>query len=293
MGNARRTFLKTLGVAAAGAVVGGCRETSEPQAEPALPEPPLPRIGFQLYTVRDAIEADAAAALARVAEMGYTAVETGFWPEGMTLTQASNLLKDAGLSVFSAHIEIPEGAHQAAVLEAAEAYDCDRMVWHGWPEDERYQTMDGIRELADVYNESYAFCQANGLQFGLHNHWWEFEPNADGALPYYELMPLVEPGIFFEIDTYWANVGGLDPAKVVGDWGARAPLLHIKDALVLSTEGPMVAAGSGLQDFPAIAAAGRGHTEWMIVEMDDCETDIFKAAAQSLAYLTENGLARA
>ncbi len=293
MGNARRTFLKTLGVAAAGAVVGGCRETSEPQAEPALPEPPLPRIGFQLYTVRDAIEADAAAALARVAEMGYTAVETGFWPEGMTLTQASNLLKDAGLSVFSAHIEIPEGAHQAAVLEAAEAYDCDRMVWHGWPEDERYQTMDGIRELADVYNESYAFCQANGLQFGLHNHWWEFEPNADGALPYYELMPLVEPGIFFEIDTYWANVGGLDPAKVVGDWGARAPLLHIKDALVLSTEGPMVAAGSGLQDFPAIAAAGRGHTEWMIVEMDDCETDIFEAAAQSFAYLVENGLARA
>lgn len=293
MGNTRRTFLKTLGVAAAGAVVGGCRETSEPQAEPALPEPPLPRIGFQLYTVRDAIEADAAAALARVAEMGYTAVETGFWPEGMTLTQASNLLKDAGLSVFSAHIEIPEGAHRAAMLEAAEAYDCDRMVWHGWPEDERYQTMDGIRELADVYNEAYAFCQANGLQFGLHNHWWEFEPNADGALPYYELMPLVEPGIFFEIDTYWANVGGLDPAKVVGDWGARAPLLHIKDALVLSTEGPMVAAGSGLQDFPAIAAAGRGHTEWMIVEMDDCETDIFEAAAQSFAYLVENGLARA
>ena len=293
MGNARRTFLKTLGVAAAGAVVGGCRETPEPQTEPALPEPPLPRIGFQLYTVRDAIEADAAAALARVAEMGYTAVETGFWPEGMTLTQASNLLKDAGLSVFSAHIEIPEGAHQAAVLEAAEAYDCDRMVWHGWPEDERYQTMNGIRELADVYNESYAFCQANGLQFGLHNHWWEFEPNADGALPYYEIMPLVEPGIFFEIDTYWANVGGLDPAKVVGDWGARAPLLHIKDALVLSTEGPMVAAGSGLQDFPAIAAAGRGHTEWMIVEMDDCETDIFEAAAQSFAYLVENGLARA
>ncbi len=293
MGNTRRTFLKTLGVAAAGAVVGGCRETSEPQVEPALPEPPLPRIGFQLYTVRDAIEADAAAALARVAEMGYTAVETAFWPEGMTLTQASNLLKDAGLSVFSVHAEIPEGAHRAAMLEAAEAYDCDRMVWHGWPEDERYQTMDGIRELADVYNEAYAFCQANGLQFGLHNHWWEFEPNADGALPYYEIMPLVEPGIFFEIDTYWANVAGLDPAKVVGDWGARAPLLHIKDAETLSTEGPMVAAGSGLQDFPAIAAAGRGHTEWMIVEMDDCETDIFEAAAQSFAYLVENGLAQA
>ncbi len=293
MRESRRTFLKSLSAAAAGVAVGGCLDNADRPAEPTPDEPPLPRIGFQLYTVRDAINVDAAAALGRVADMGYTAVETAFWPEGMTLTQARNLLDDTGLTVFAVHVEIPEGAQRAAVLEAAEAYDCDRMVWHGWPEDERYQTMDGIRELADIYNEAYAFCEANGLQFGLHNHWWEFEPNEDGALPYYEILPLLEPGIFFEIDTYWAKVAGLDPAKVVGDWGARAPLLHIKDATTLSTEGPMVAAGSGLQDFPAIAAAGRGHTEWMIVEMDDCETDMFEAAAQSFAYLTENGLARA
>ena len=31
----------------------------------------------------------------------------------------------------------------------------------------------------------------------------------------------------------------------------------------------------------------------MIVELDDCETDMFDAAAQSLAYLTENNLAQA
>ena len=292
MNNTRRTFLKTLGAAAAGVVVGGCRETSEPYTEPVATEPPLPRIGFQLYTVRDAIEVDAAGTLDRVAGMGYTAVETAFWPEGMTTAQAGQLLRDTGLSVFAAHIEIPTGEHRAAVLEAAEAYDCDRMVWHGWPEDERYRTMDGIKELADIYNEAYAFCQANGLQFGLHNHWWEFEPIEDGVLPFYEIRPLIDPGIFFEIDTYWAKVAGRDPAEVVRDFGAHAPLLHIKDAMVLSTEGPMVAAGSGLQDFPAIAEAGKGHIQWMIVEMDDCETDMFEAAAQSFAYLTENGLAR-
>ena len=293
MGNARRTFLKTLGVAAAGVAVSGCRAASDQYTEPVATEPPLPRIGFQLYTVRDAIDVDAAAALGRVAEMGYTAVETAFFPEGMTPAQAGKLLKDTGLSVFAAHVEIPEGEHRDAMLAVAEAYDCDRMVWHGWPEDERYQTMDGIRQLADIYNESYAFCQANGLQFGLHNHWWEFEPIEDGVLPFYEIRSLIEPGIFFEIDTYWAKVAGLDPAEVVGDFGAHAQLLHIKDAQVLSTEGPMVAAGSGLQDFPAIAAAGRGHIQWMIVEMDNCETDMFDAAAQSFAYLTENNLARA
>ncbi len=294
MENSRRTFMKTLGAVAVSVAVHGCRTPSGQHAEAPVEElPPLPRVGLQLYTLRDAMQSDVDGTLGRIADMGYTAVETAFWPEGMTPAQAGPLLKNAGLSVFAAHVEIPVGEHKDAMLAIADAYDCDQMVWHGWPEDERYQTMDGIRELADIYNEAHTFCHANGLQFGLHNHWWEFEPIAEGVLPFYAIRSLLEPGIFFEIDTYWSKVAGLDPAEVVGDFGAHAPLLHIKDAPVLHTEGPMVAAGQGLQDFPAIAEAGRGHTEWMIVELDDCETDMFDAAAQSLAYLTENNLAQA
>ena len=54
----------------------------------------------------------------------------------------------------------------------------------------------------------------------------------------------------------------------------------------------MVAVGQGLLDFPAIAQAANGATEWMIVEIDTCETDMFDAVAQSYRYLTENGLAQ-
>ena len=35
--------------------------------------------------------------------------------------------------------------------------------------------MEGIKRLAEIYNEALAFAQANGLRFGLHNHWWELE----------------------------------------------------------------------------------------------------------------------
>ncbi len=310
MHQTRRSFLKSLGAGATAAVIG-CRDLPDPNDVAASAAEPA-RIALQLYTLRDAMETDPAGTLRRVAEMGYTWVETAFFPDGMTSAQAGQLLRDAGLNVCSAHVEIPAGEHRDALLATAEAFDCTHMVWHGWPEDSRYQSLDGIRRIADTYNEAHAFARANGLQFGLHNHWWEFEsmpeteegrrvwqdiyqenlPNEWGGLPFFLLRPLLEPNIFFEIDTYWTRVAGLDPASVVREFGSRAQLLHIKDGLVLSADGPMVPAGQGLQDFAAVAEAGAGNTAWMVVELDNCECDMFTAAAESYAFLTENGLAR-
>lgn len=289
----RRDFLKAIGAGAAALAVSGCRRAAERHpAMQSADEKPVAQIGLQLWTLRKEIEHDLAGTLQRVAEMGYAGVETAFFPEDVTVEQAGTLLRDLGLPVFAAHAEIPIDAQKDTMLAMAEAYDCDRMVWHGWPEDERYQTMDGIKRLAEIYNEALVFAQSNGLRFGLHNHWWEFQEIAEGGYPFYLIKDLLEPEIFFEIDTYWTKVAGLDPAQVVGDFGRQAPLLHIKDASVLSTDGPMVAAGQGVQDFSAVVRAANGATEWMIVELDDCETDMVEAVAQSYRYLTENGLAR-
>ena len=287
----RRAFLKTMSVGAATLALPGCQPSPE-QAAP-LPEqaPSLPQIGLQLWTVREAIEQDMAGTLQKVAEMGFAGVETAFFPEDVTVAQAGRALEDAGLSVLGVHCEIPVGEQQDAMLAMAEAYACDRMIWHGWPEDPRYESLDGVKQLAEIYNEAHAFAASHGLRFGLHNHWWEFR-EVEGRYPFYVLTELVKPDIFFEIDTYWTKVAGVDPAQVVGDFGDRAPLLHIKDGPATSTEGPMVAVGQGVQDFPAIARAAAGATEWMIVEIDSVETDMLEAVAQSYAYLTQNGLAR-
>lgn len=287
----RRAFLKTMGLGAASVAVVGCRAASESEVPQPAPDLPSAQVGLQLWTVRDQIEQDMMGTLRKVAAMGYRAVETAFFPEHVSMAEAGRRLKEAELSVLGAHVELPIGEHKDVMLATAEAYECDRMIWHGWPEDERYHSIEGTKRLADEYNEAYAFCTANGLQLGLHNHWWEFH-EVEGQYPFYLLLDLIEPDILFEIDTYWTKVAGVDPAQVVGDFGKRAPLLHIKDGPALETEGPMVAVGQGSQDFPAIAEAAAGATEWMIVELDACETDMMEAVAQSFAYLTENGLAR-
>ena len=256
------------------------------------------KIALQLYTVRREINKDLNGTLKKVADIGFTSVETAFWPEHITLNQASKALKSYGLQVCSVHCELPFGQERSKMLELADAYQCELMIWHGWPEDPRYQSHDGIKELADIYNEASHFAQRNDLLLGLHNHWWEFRNRIDGKYPYQILAPMLNEHIFFELDTYWLKVAGFDPAKIVGQFADKAPLLHIKDGPARYTESlgkdepePMVAVGQGVQDFPAMVKAAKGHTQWMIVEMDVTAVDVFQAIEESFNYLIDNKLA--
>lgn len=293
----RKKFLQLGGMGALGAtfipssILSGFAETS------ALYEPA--KIAVQLYSVRKEIEKDIKGTLKRIADMGFEAVETAFWPEGISVKQAGQHLKEAGLPVCSAHIELPTAEQKTALLETAKELDCKKMIWHGWPEDIRYGTLDGIKQLVAIYNEANHFAKANGLQFGIHNHWWEFRNKVGKRFVYEVLLELLEPDIFFEIDTYWVKVAGQDPADIVRKFGKRAPLLHIKDgpavwhdALADDNPYPMVAVGKGAQNFPAIVKAANGNTEWMIVEMDKTTTDVFEALQESYDYLIKNGMAK-
>jgi sugar phosphate isomerase/epimerase len=292
----RREFLNKVGLGALGVSLipaqGFSGSGQNVKTEPA-------RLGLQLYTVRNEIKDNIAKTLSRVAEIGFEAVETAFWPENISVKEAAKYLRDAGLAVSSAHIELPIGDKKALMLETAEAFSCKKMIWHGWPEDKRYSSMEGTKELVEIYNEANHFAKLNGLQFGLHNHWWEYRNRVEGRDVYQVLLDTVEPDIFFEIDTYWVKVAGHDPAKIVAQFGNRAPLLHIKDGparwndeLPKDNPEPMVAVGRGSLNFPAIVKAAGGNTAWMIVEMDKTATDVFGALEESYSYLVKNGLAK-
>ncbi len=256
------------------------------------------KIALQLYTVRDQIKTDAKGTLHKLAGLGIDTVETAFWPENISVKQAATLLKDAGLKVCSAHVELPVGAGKDRMLEIADSFQCKRVIWHGWPEDKRYSSLEGTKELVGIYNEANRFAKSHGLQFGLHNHWWEYRNRVDGRFVYQILHEMVDPDIFFEIDTYWVKVAGQDPADIVAQFGARAPLLHIKDGpakwsdeLPKDNPDPMVPVGQGVQDFPAIVKAANGNTQFMVVEMDKTAMDVFEAIRESVDYLVKNQLA--
>ena len=54
----------------------------------------------------------------------------------------------------------------------------------------------------------------------------------------------------------------------------------------------MVAVGEGEMDFAPIIEASHGTSDWLIVELDRCETDMMEAIEKSYNYLVERDLAR-
>jgi hypothetical protein len=53
----------------------------------------------------------------------------------------------------------------------------------------------------------------------------------------------------------------------------------------------MTAVGKGTLDWQRVVAAASNHLQWMIVELDSCDTDMMQAVVDSYAYLIGNGMA--
>ena len=244
-------------------------------------------IALQLYTVRDTLVGDFEGVVRHVAAIGYAGVEpAGFYGSGPA--EAAALFTDLGLQVPSAHLPMPVGDARAESIDTASALGAGRIVSGLGPDG--FETIDALNRSCAVFNEAAAAAGEAGLRFAIHNHWWEFG-EIDGRAAFDLMLERLDPAVEFEVDTYWAQTAGSDPAAVVGRLGMRAALLHIKDGPCTRDE-PMTAVGDGKVDFPAIVAAAAGTTEWMIVELDVCATDMMAAVEKSYAYLIEKELAR-
>ena len=241
-------------------------------------------IALQLYTVREAAALDFPGVLKQVAEMGYKGVEFAGL-QGMAPAEVRKIIDDLGLEVSSSHMGVPNKENAQQLIDECKTLGVPRLVTGpGGPID----TMDGVLAAVDRLTAGAEALEGSGIEFGLHNHWAEFQ-EVDGQLPEDILLAKV-PGLFAQLDVYWIAVGGPDPAETVARLKDRAPLLHIKDG-PLDPPQPMTAIGQGALDMPSIiAAADPNVLDWLIVELDSCETDMVQAAKDSYDYMVGAGL---
>jgi sugar phosphate isomerase/epimerase len=244
-------------------------------------------IALQLYSVREAMQQDFKQTVTRVAQMGYVGVETANFPN-TTPQEAKKLFDDLGLKVCAAHLQMPLGEKQAEILATMEVLGNPSLVVP-WQPPELFQSMEGMKKLANNLNEANKVAKSHGFRLGYHNHHAEMHL-IDGKPALLVLSEFLDPEVFFEVDTYWAQTGGVDAADLVRTFGAKAPLLHIKDGPCVKNE-PMTAVGEGVMNIEAIINASKPHAEWMIVELDACATDMIEAVAKSYSYLVGKGFA--
>jgi sugar phosphate isomerase/epimerase len=245
-------------------------------------------IAVQLYTVREALAQDFIGTIGKIADMGYAGVETAGNYGGSPEAGAA-LFRELGLQIAGSHIGLPIGDDKNKILDTIAALGGKTLVCP-WLPPENFQTLEGIQAVCDRINEADAHARARGMRLGYHNHDFEFAPLPDGSRPYDHMRRLLAPTVFFEVDTYWVQTAGGDPAAVVRELGERAPLLHIKDGPAVRGE-PMTAVGEGVINVPPIVEAGTA-AEWLIVELDQCATDMIEAVEKSIQYLTSKGLGR-
>jgi sugar phosphate isomerase/epimerase len=244
-------------------------------------------ISVQLYSLREEAKRDFPAVIKSVAEMGYKGVEPAGL-HGMSTKEFRKMVEDAGMVVSSNHGPWPTRENLSEVVDTAGALGTDLVVC-GFGRDV-FKDLDAIKQSADTANFILEKVNAAGFRLAVHNHWWEF-CMIDGRLGYDIFMERC-PGLLCELDVYWAqNFNECDAAEQVDKYKAVTPLLHIKDG-PLERDKAMTALGTGKLDIPRILkAADPKVLEWIVVELDRCDTDMTEAIAASYRHMIDNGLA--
>lgn len=249
-------------------------------------------VGAQTYTIRDfcKTESEIAASFAKLAKCGYRAVQvSGLGVEDARVLR--RLLDENGLSCAATHVGGDKFLKNLSwVVDFHKTLNCEHAAIGGMPAE--YRSGEGCARFAREFSEIARKLKAEGISFSYHNHSFEFE-KFDGRLMLDVLIQESDPEVFMlELDTYWVQHGGGDPAAWIDKVKGRIPLLHLKDMTVRGQKGPIMAeVGEGNLNWPAIMAAARAAgTRWYLVEQDACERDPFESLRISLENLKKMGL---
>jgi len=241
-----------------------------------MPKP----LSVQLYTVREALAVDPAAALARLAEIGFTTVE----PFDLQADYCS-LFPELGLTPSSAHTRLID-QDVVPVFEAAQRLGITTVI-DPMAAPERWTDSDSVVAMAESLNSVAAIAADLGITVGYHNHWWELESHLDGTTALEAFADNLDPAVVLEVDTYWVKVGGVDPVALLGRLGDRVQFIHVKDGDLSRNNKNQVAVGSG--GMPVLDILAAAPQAVRVVELDDFTGDVFDALAGSVEFLTANG----
>jgi sugar phosphate isomerase/epimerase len=241
-------------------------------------------IALQLYSIKELTAVDFLGTLEKVAKIGYDGVEFA----GYFDTSAKDLkrvLDRLNLRAAGSHVGIDDLKNNLEhsivfALEIGNPY----MICPGIPEEMR-RNADDYKKLADFFNKVGQRCKENGLQFGYHNHDFEFQ-QFDGEYGLDLIAKQTESDlVFMELDTYWVEFSGLHSIDFIEKYADRCRILHIKD-MKSAADKRNTEIGAGIIDFKAIIAAGQKQgVQWYTVEQEAFEIPQLTSIEASLKYL--------
>ena len=252
---------------------------------------PTSQIAAQLYTVRDftGTPADIAQTLKKVKQLGYDAVQcSALGPMGAA--ELKRIVDGEGLTVCATHSDYERmRSEPQSVIDEHQLLDCKYVAISSMPGSARNAEAFArfAREASDVAQR----LAEGGLILSYHNHSFELE-RFDGRTGLEILYDESNPDFLkSELDTYWIQHGGGDPAAWIRKLKGRIPTIHVKDMEMRGSTQLFAEVGEGNLNWPAILDASRdAEVEWYIVEQDTCQRDPFESLGISLRNLKAMGV---
>ena len=198
-------------------------------------------------------------------------------------------LDDLGLKVAGSHIGLdPLEKELGEVIDFNLEIGNRYIVCPGVPE-ERRNSEEAWKALAETFNGIGAECKKHGLVFCYHNHSAEFQ-KFNGRYGLDILLQSSDPELVkAQVDTFWVQYAGVDPAGFIRKYPGRCPLVHLKD--MAEDRKSFAEIGEGILDFKAIfAACEEVGTEWYIVEQDSCSRPPIESVRISFENLKSWGM---
>ena len=265
----RREFLQYSALAASSAIV-----PSQLFADKTTP------IGIQLWSVRDAMAKDAKGTLAQLSKQGYKYVEgfgfgNGKW-FGLTPSEMKKTLSGLGMSMRSNHLMITTKDFANKTLSDDFKKGVDAAVEVGqqyvicpYMTDED-RNKESVKVLCETFNKAGELCKSKGLQFGYHNHAFEFQTRMNDETMYRYILDNTDPKlVVMEMDLCWAVRGKYNPVDWFKLYPGRFHAVHMKDLASQEKDGSCII-GEGVVNFKEIIANQKlGGIKLFIVELED------------------------
>ena len=227
------------------------------------------QVGSNLYSIRQLTQnlADLKKALKRVAAIGCRAVQiSGFGP--IDPKDVAALVEENGLTVAATHMAWSRFLNdREAVIREHKLWKCEHPAVGSLPKE--YHNLDGLRRFVRELKPVLDDLEKEGLDFSYHNHSHELA-RWEGKTWMQRLLDEADPRLKWEVDVYWIQHGGGDPALWLRKLSGRMPLLHIKDmAVTPEREQRFAAIGEGNMNFdPILREARSAGVRWYLIEQD-------------------------
>lgn len=298
----RRQFVIGSGHVVTALALAASALTRAARAEPSGKHP-----GIQLYTINDAMRANARGALKGLREIGYVEVESAGYGS-LSAQQFRGLLDEAGLTCPSAHLQFDradlnrafDDAHALGAKFAVSSVMRSLVLGADAPKNVLSTgiSLDEAKRTVELANRIGEAAQRAGLQFIYHNHNFEFADVGDGQIGYDVILKDTDPKLVkFQIDCGWMIFAGHDPITYFRKYPGRFPLIHVKDFLSGhkgATDMQGAELGHGTVDYrPIFAAAMKAGLEHYFVEQEGpfSRMSTLDAAKVDFEYLRSIGRA--